>query len=171
MSQTNEALPLPSTDPSPAAPRGVTADTRIPLSVPRQKHSTPKIPGYYTRWFMDTEARVAQCLAAGYEFVTKEEVAVNNFSVAGDRGDVGGSDLGSRVTIVAGGEGANGQAARQVLMKLKNEFREQDLRAKEARSEKLVEALRAGKLTPEREGPEHRYVNHGNIFTKRRPLG
>lgn len=171
MSQTKEALPLPSPTESPAAPRGVTADTRIPISTPRQKHATPSIPGYYTHWFMDTEARVSQALAAGYEFVTKDEVAINNFGVANDRGELGGSDLGSRVTILAGGEGGNGQAARQVLMKLKQEFRDMDLKAKEARSEKLVEALRAGRLTPEREGPEHRYVNHGNIFTKRRPPG
>lgn len=173
--KTQEPLPLPSTpkgqEPSPAAARGVTADTRIPLSVPRQKHSAPNIPGYYTRWFMDTEARLAAAFQAGYEYVRKDEIAVNNHGIANDRGEVGGSDLGSRVTIVAGGTGEGGQAARQVLLKLRNEWRENDLAKKLEKSEDLVRALRAGRPPQDGGSPEHRYVNPGSLLSRRRPQG
>lgn len=176
---------LPSLDlPSPAAPQGraatalgVTAETRIPLSGGRLKLSTPKIPGYHCHWFADRSDRVEAAVAAGYEFVEKGEVSVNNLGVAREAATGAGTDLGSRVSIVAGGDN-NGQALRLVLMKIRQEWRDKDMRARENSSDALVAALTRGQAgsaqMPGEADTSHRYIGEGggrrpqkSIFTKR----
>lgn len=160
--------------PSPAAQRqagGVDSRTRVPLNSVRAKLAVPAIEGYHTHWFLDTGTRIHDALRAGYEFVGKGEVAVPNHSLAADRETGDGTDLGSRVTIVSGGEGEGGQAGRLVLMKLRQEWRDADMKAREQVSDRLVDALRAGSIADQGKGgsPEHRYAGQQNrsIFTKR----
>lgn len=166
--------------PSPAAETtkfGVSEATRIPLSGGRMKLQVPKIPGYHLYWFLDKPGRVEAALAAGYEFVQKDEVQVPNHQIAAPRTKTDGTDLGSRVTVVAGGE-EGGQAQRHVLMKLRQEWRDKDMKAREAKSDALVAALTRGNA----QGPDkmpgdadtsNRYLGrHGQpnprtIFTKR----
>lgn len=134
--------------PSPAAPSatafGVTANTRIPMGGGRQKLAVPNIPGYHPHWFVDAADRIASAIASGYEFVTKTEVAVNNHGIGADRDQSEGTDLGSRVSIVAGGTGESNQALRLVLMKIRNEWRTADMRKREEAADRLIAALTRG---------------------------
>lgn len=162
---------------SPAAdqtPGVVTRTTRVPLSVPRAKLAVPPITGFHTHWFLNKPERIAQALAAGYQFVAKGDVPVPNHSLGGDRGQADGTDLGSQISVIAGGdESSGGQPARLVLMKIRQEWRDDDVKAREAQNDRLVEALRGG----EARGPNmpagldtsHRIAGRSNrnIFTKR----
>lgn len=161
------------TDVNPAADRTPEVRQRIPLSVPRAKLAVPDIPGYHCHWFIASEARMHAAIQAGYEFVSKEETVVPNHSLAtGDDQATGGTDLGSRVTIISGSTVENGQAVRLVLMKIRQEWRNEDMKAREAQSDKLVEALRAGKIADAQQANAdltHRYTgaSNRNIFRKR----
>lgn len=154
-----------------AAGSGITERTRIPLGGTRAKLAVPKIPGYHTHWFLDKNGRIEAAALAGYEFVEKSEVSVPNHSIAGDRSDRQGTALGSRVSIVAGADDeAQGQPARLVLMKLRQEWRDADMKSREEANDKLVAALRNGSIA-DREGgdPSGRYTKPSNrtMFTKR----
>ena len=87
--------------PANAAPR-VTDRTRIPMSTPRQKLSVPEIPGYYMYWMKGTPDRLEQALDSGYEFVDRKETTLSNHLIGGDTKLEGNSDLGSRVSVLAG---------------------------------------------------------------------
>lgn len=91
----------------------------IPMSVPRQRLSAPDIPGYVSYWFMGLPDRIQQAMAAGYTWVDSNEVNLSNFDLAGDGRPIGGTDLGTRVSTVAGGiyEGTM-QPQRLYLMKI-----------------------------------------------------
>jgi len=118
--------------------------TRIPMSVPQTKLSAPEIPGYHCHWMLGTAARIAQAQRAGYTFVEQDEVDVNNFDLAGDPEDSGNTDLGSRVSIVAGSAGDNEKdnALRLYLMKLPNEYWEEDQKLIADRNEQIAAGLR-----------------------------
>jgi hypothetical protein len=118
--------------------------TRIPLSVPQRKLEVPDIPGYYTRWFRGTPQRLAQAERAGFEFVTPDEIQLNNVSVGGDAKKDGNSDLGTRVSVVEGGEiDGVGQAVRMYLMKQKLEYYQQDAALSQKRNDSVADALTA----------------------------
>lgn len=118
---------------------------RIPLSVPQRKLEVPEIPGYYCRWFRGTPQRLAQAEQAGFEFVGPDEVSLNAVAVGGDASKSGNSDMGSRVSVIEGGEtdGA-GQAVRMYLMKQKLEFRREDNAITQERNDSIADALTAG---------------------------
>lgn len=123
---------------------GVSRTTRHSLAAPRAKLAIPDIPGYHCHWFRGG-ARVEQAIAAGYEFVDKGEVPVANHGIASSREKTDGSDLGSRISIIAGGtDTETNQTSRLYLMKLRQEWRGDDLKAKQARNDQLVDALRRG---------------------------
>lgn len=157
----------PAADPKPL-PR-----QRVPLSVPRAKLAVPEIPGFHCHWFVNSEARILAAQQAGYDFVRKDETLVPNHSLAtGDEEATGGTDLGSRVTVVSGETNESGQAVRLVLMKIPLEWRNEDMKAREAQSDKLVEALRAGKAGDSMQAGAdltNRYTSasNRNIFRKR----
>lgn len=138
--------------------------TRIPMSVPTLRLAVPEIPGYYCHWFLGP-IRVQRALKAGYEFVESDEVSTTNFDLAGNLSDNGSTDLGSRLSVV-GGTDEKGAPERLYLMKLKNEYREEDVEANIRRNEKLAQAINAGAATGER--PEHSYIKDApNIFTRK----
>lgn len=143
---------LPGAGPAtnPANPRAtrVTEATRRPMSLPQLSLQVPEIPGYYLYWFLDNQ--IEQALQAGYEFVDREEVTLNNRGVANDQTEDGNDDLGSRVSRVAG-QSDGIQANRLYLMKLRQEWRDQDVAAMGARNEGIAAALRGGVST----GNEH----------------
>lgn len=159
---------------NPATPQLERA-SRIPMSVPQQKLSVPDIPGYHLHWMLGTPERLSQALKAGYQFVEKDEVQVTNRNLADDADSDGGTDLGSRVTVVAGGDTtSNGQHVSLVLMKLRQEWWEEDQKRLEQHSDRLAAALRAGTPLPTDTGDaSNRYVDGGrtkmNMFQKRRP--
>ena len=135
--------------PANAAPR-VTDRTRIPMSTPRQKLSVPEIPGFSLYWMKGTPDRLGQALQSGYEYVDASETALSNHSLGGDARKDGSTDLGSRVSVIAGEDiGVDGQPIRLYLMKIKEEWHQEDLRAQAGASEKLRDQLTAGKVGAE----------------------
>ncbi len=163
--------PIPA---NPAADISITRETRIPLGGGRQKLAVPQRPGYHRHWFINRPERIAQALQAGYAFAKKGDVAVPNHSLAGDRTKTLGTDLGSQVSVIAGGEESfGGQPARLVLMEIPDEWRNDDIKAREAQNDRLVAALRRGDAdgpgSPGSLDKSHRVVgsSNRNIFTKR----
>lgn len=111
---------------------------RIPMSVPTRKLEVPALPGFYLYWFR--ESNVPRAQDAGYEFVTRDEISLNQHGVGSDRGLSGNTDMGSNVSIVAGvAEG--GGVERAVLMKLKQEWHKEDQDAIDDMNAKIMQAM------------------------------
>lgn len=146
--------------PSPANVREtrVTEATRVPMSLPELKLYVPDIPGYHLHWFRG--ARTPRALQAGYEFVDPQEVTLVNSGLADDASRSGNSDLGSRVSVVAGdADPASGSVERLYLMKIRQEWHEQDMAALEAKNETIAAALRGGvDVGSNPHGTEQRYI-------------
>lgn len=139
MEKMNEVLDNPATEPVVK----LSNKTRIPMSVPQQKLSAPDIPGFHTHWMMGTPARLAQAQRAGYTFVDGSETDTNNFDLAGDPEDSGSTDLGTRVSQVAGRDTSpDGDAVRLYLMKLPLELWEEDQKLIGDRNEQVAANLR-----------------------------
>ena len=145
---------------------------RIPMSLPQQKLATPDIPGYHQHWFLG--ARVKRALAAGYEFVDPDEVDVTNTGLADDASKSGNSDLGSRVSVLAGDMlGEDGSEQRLYLMKIKQEWWDEDQKILAERNEQIASTIRGGG-TPGVPAPEGAYIPDAhrkevaNIFTPKR---
>ncbi len=120
---------------------------RIPMSVPVQKLEVPDMPGYHLHWFTSDPARIQRALDGGYKFVDEKEVSTNNVSLGGDTAASGNTDMGSRVSIVSGGDlGRDGQPMRLILMKIDMEWYEEDQKLLEARNDKVAAALTGGVL-------------------------
>lgn len=170
--QDKRALPSVAASRSETTEHGITAATRTSLAAPRAKLFVPPIPGYHTHWFRGG-IRVEQAIQAGYEFVKKGDVPVANHGIASSREDTDGSDLGSRISVIAGGVDVNdGQPQRLYLMKIKQEWRAEDMKSRQARNELLVDALKrgdAGKDQAQGLDLSHRKpgLSNRNLFSKR----
>lgn len=137
-------------------------DDFIPMSVPMQKLEVPEIPGYHLHWMRGTPDRLEQARRAKYEFVDPSEIRMNPTSLAGDASQSANTDMGSRVSVVAGGEISNGQAVRLYLMKVKDEYWRKSQDVLTDRSEKTAAALRTGLIGAESDAPADR----GARYTK-----
>jgi hypothetical protein len=161
---------------NPATPAGKTAAERkrIPMSVPVQRLEAPEIPGYHLHWFNGTAERLQRALDGGYEFVDEREMKINNVSLGGDSAKSGNTDMGSRVSIVSGQDmGKDGQPNRLVLMKIKQEWYEEDQKLVENRNQKVVDTLLSG-LTGQGGDTSQRYVDKSrtaipDFFKPKRP--
>lgn len=153
--------------------RSAVERTRVPMSLPIQKLQVPEIPGWHLHWIMGTPSRLAQAQRAGYEFVEDTEVDLNRYGVADSPTSSGNTDMGSHVSVLAGSDTADGQAARLYLMKLREELWLQDQATLEARNEQTAVALRGPLGLQDPSGDNsHRYVpkdaNRNILFPKRR---
>lgn len=171
-----------STIPNPANARAVSADNRVPMSLPLQKLEMPKIPGYHTHWMRADESRIRQAMRAGYTFVEQADldeigVAARNFDVAGDATANGNSDLGSRITVLSGNEtDATGRPVRLVLMKMPQEWRDADMKAQAESADRTVAALRSDQGVSQEEAAKrqhdmsnrYRGESNRNLFSKRK---
>ncbi len=151
---------------------------RIPMSVPVQTLSAPEIPGYHLHWFNGTQARLQRAIDGGYEFVTHDEMRLNAVGLGSDTTHSGNTDMGSRVSVVSGSEvGPDGQAIRMVLMKIKQEWYEEDQKLVEERNDKVAASLKGGMVGSEMPGSgdtSNRYVDKSrtkipDMFTKKAP--
>lgn len=127
--------------PANAPEKKVDARSRVPMSVPQRHLEIPDMPGYHLHWFLTS--RVGRALRAGYEYVDPEDVDVNNFDIAGDASASGNSDLGSRVSVPAAIGGDSDE--RLYLMRIRQEWWEQDQEALADTNEGIAKALRGGK--------------------------
>lgn len=111
---------------------------RIPMSIPQRRLEVPPIAGYHLHWF--TDANVPRAIQAGYEFVDSKEVPVNQLGVATSRSISGNADLGSHVKVI-GGVGEDGKPSYLTLMKLKEEWWQEDQRTLEKRNADTLAAI------------------------------
>lgn len=126
MSQRQASPADPSTTPSDAERK------RIPFDGPTLRLVVPEIPGYVLYWFLDSPGRIERAQQASYEFVDRDEVKVNNRELGSSVLTDGNTDMGTRVSTVAGGRDVNarGEATRLYLMKIKEEWWREDQEAK-----------------------------------------
>ena len=137
-------IPMANTaNPANAQAKRVTEATRIPMSVPHLRLEVPKVPGYHLHWFLSQN--IPRALKAGYTYVDEEEVDVVSTTLGNGAEESGSTDMGTRISVVAGGiiEGTT-DAQRLYLMKLPEEWREKDMAALEAVNEGVAKALRSG---------------------------
>jgi hypothetical protein len=152
-------------NPANSSARKVDDATRIPMSLPRLMLEVPGIEGYVLHWFADRPGRVSRALQGGYEFVSPEEVQLNNFGFANDMMADGNTDLGSRISV-HGGTSDTGGAERLYLMKIRQEWYDKDMALREQATDRVVSALRAGDVGAEK-APANRYAkNTDNLFTR-----
>lgn len=150
---------------------------RIPMSVPVQKLEAPDIPGYHLHWFLGTPERLQRATDGGYEFVDERELRLNNVSLGGDSAKSGNTDMGSRVSVVSGQEiGRDGQPTRLVLMKIKQEWYEEDQKLVEGRNQQVIDTLLGGLQDGGSGDTSHRYVdkkrtNIPDFFKRKLPAG
>jgi len=134
----------------------------IPMSSGVQRLQVAARDGYHRHWFRGEPNRIARAQQAGYSFVAKEDVKVNNFDLGGDANASGDTDLGSRVSVISGDDVDNsGQPGRLYLMECPNAYYEYGQRILADRNESVAEALRGGKIGVDRETSEDsskRYV-------------
>ena len=151
---------------------------RVPMSVPVQRLEAPDIPGYHLHWFNGTAERIQRAFDGGYEFVDERELKINNVSLGGDSAVSGNTDLGSRVSVVSGQMlGNGGQPTRSILMKIKQEWFEEDQKLVDGRNEQVAAALRGGLLGAEKDAPGDtalRYLDKArtkipDLFLPKRP--
>lgn len=111
---------------------------RIPMSAVRRRLEVYPIPGFYLYWFK--EENVPAALAAYYEPVSRHEVTiqVNSPGITGEAG--GNTDMGSGVSIIAG-HGDGGQPVRLVLMKLPEEYHQEDMKGLEEKNVSIMQAI------------------------------
>jgi hypothetical protein len=160
---------LANKNPSNAPEKKVKDKTRIPMSVPQLRLAVPEIPGYHLHWMLGTPARLAQAQKAGYTFVEDDEADVNNFDLGGDASASGNSDMGSRVSLVAGGDtGADGEATRLYLMKLPESDWESDQAKLAVLNDEVAANLRGDNQIEEGYIPNSHKKNVAELFRKKK---
>ena len=129
-----------------------TREKRRPFGVPVSRLSVyVDVPGFHLRWINDEPGRLALALQSGYSFVEPEEV-----------GRVG--DEANRVKEQAGVQRDGSTPLFMYLMKIPQEYYEEDRTLLDGQVDKIDEAIRAGKL--EKQSGDGRYVPSGGISYK-----
>jgi len=159
--------------------KAVTERTRIPMSIPNQHLAVPDIPGFHTHWFLSKN--VHRALRAGYEYVNPEEVELVAYGLADDLAGGGSSDLGTRISHIASSQVDNtGQPERLYLMKLRQEWWDDDQKLIEKANDRIAAALRGGDPVNESERDadyeQHKHIpewapqrqrGNNNLFVKK----
>ena len=146
---------------SPAPKQKTPERKRIPMSVALRKLEVPELPGYHLHWFL--ESRVPRAIQGGYTLVQDGEVPINQRSVGTDSLISGNGDLGGGVKIV-GGTAEGGGAEYLVLMKIPQEWFDEDQAALRNRHNDTIGSIFKGEeiLGSEKDAEEDegtRYVN------------
>lgn len=144
--------PLNTQNPGNAPARTKAERQRVPMSVPVQKLSVPDMPGWHLHWFLNSPSRIQRAQQGGYEFVDSSEISLNNADLGGESTQSGNTDMGSQVSVVAGKQLAdNGQPERLILMKIRQEWYEEDQKLLDQTSARTVAALSGGMVGAEKE--------------------
>lgn len=139
---------------------GVTVDNFVPMSVPQARLQVPPRAGWHRHWIRNEPGRIERALNAGYQFVDQSDVHLPSRSLGGPPEESGNSDLGSRVSIAAGGYTDGGQAQRLFLMECPLSLYERAQAMLQKVNDGTVEALSAGQTG--RHSPQDR----GNTYVK-----
>lgn len=105
-----------------------------------------QIEGYHLHVFTDVGARIQQAMDSGYEFVRPEEVGGVSENVVSRNGD-----LGERIRFLVNPR-AEGSEQYGYLMKIRQEWYEEDQAELQAKNNLIDAAIRKGKTTPNTEG-------------------
>jgi hypothetical protein len=116
-----------------------------------------QIPGYHMHIFTDTENRIQNALDGGYEFVRPNEVEGVSENVVSRNGD-----LGERIRFLVNAK-ASGSEQYGYLMKIRQEWYEEDQAALQEKNNRIDHALRKGKIAGD--NPSF-YVPNGGISIK-----
>ena len=140
------------------APAATARRRRIPMSVARRKMEVEALPGFHLHWF--SEANVALAIDAGYEFVSKDEISLNQLGVGANHNMSGNTDMGSRLSIIGSLTGPSGGPERAYLMRLKEEYRKEDVVEMARIAAAPLEAIFQGEMIA---GPEGKVNERGEL--------
>jgi hypothetical protein len=99
-----------------------------------------QIAGYHMHIFNDEPGRIEEALAVGYEFVLPDEVGGVTTNVVSRN-----TDIGDKVRFLVG-TNAKAEPQYAYLMKIQQEFYEEDQAALQAGNDRVDDAIRGGKL-------------------------
>lgn len=117
---------------------------RVPFGVPKSKLEISQgIPGYHLHWINDSPGRVHEAQAGGYEFVTPSEV--------GWEQDGTEQRVKKRVGLQE-----DGSAMNAYLMKIRQDWYEEDQQKIQAVQDQFDDAIRRGTLNEQ--NTDKRYV-------------
>ena len=158
---------------NPASEKPVLPKGYRPMSAGQRKLEVPDLEGYRIYWFRDDPGRIEDAMRAGYTFVDKDEISLNDLDLAGSGSGSKGDDMGDRVSRAQGGGAMVGnQPARLYLMKVPLEIAEYAQAMLNERVDAVAEALRGGKMGQEKLSGRDRqstYVKDINapLFTRK----
>lgn len=143
-----------------------------PMSLGNKQLEVPEKPGYHRRWFRSEPGRIARAQRAGYQFVSPEDVDLNNFDLGGDAKVSGNTDMGTRVSIISGERAdSTGQPGRMYLMECPTELYELSRKNIDEINNDIATAIRDGKVEKAGEDNSHKYVKKSGVadlFTPKR---
>ena len=162
---------------NPASSRGAAERKRVPMSVPVQRLESPDIPGYHLHWFTGSPERIQRALDGGYEFVDERAMLPGHVLQILSNDDAFPLHVPAFMVVSGDEVGKDGQPVRMILMKIKQEWYEEDQKLVEQRNEQVAAALRGGLMGAERDAAgdtQHRYVDPKltkipDLFTPKRP--
>ena len=105
-----------------------------------------QIPGYHLHIFTDVGSRVQEAIDSGYEFVTPTEIGGVSENVVSRNGD-----LGERIRYLVNPR-AEGTEQFGYLMKIRQEWYEEDQAEFQVKNNRIDAAIRNGKVTGENQG-------------------
>ena len=114
---------------------GVGRAERVPLGSYRQKLTAPERAGFHRRWINDNGDRIVQAEAGGYQFVEDER----------DR-DEAGRGVKRFMTV---GVKEDGSPLKAYLMEIRQEFFDEDQKAKQSKIDEVEAAIKRGKVESE----------------------
>lgn len=115
---------------------------RLPFGIPRSKLSVYKeVPGYHLHWVNDEAGRIYAAEQGGYEFVEPQEVGVDTQE--------------TRVKVLVG-KTESGDGLFAYLMKIRQEWYEEDQEEIQSQIDSIEYAMKKG--TFESEPGQNRYV-------------
>lgn len=117
------------------------------------------IPGYHLCYINDVPGNIMQAKDGGYEFVSSKEVEFGNDSVVSRNATEG---TGVKVLV---GTNEDNSPMFAYLMKIRNEFYEEDQADIQAYSDKINEQIRGGNIEGS-VGRDGRYIPKSGIIIK-----
>jgi hypothetical protein len=138
--QAEKEMPAPAEDGATRKRRNVFNGTEAKVGVREQ------IPGYHLHVFTDVGGRIQEAMDSGYEFVTPAEVGGVSENVVSRNGD-----LGERIRYLVNPR-AQGSEQFGYLMKIRQEWFEEDQAELQAKNTRIDTAIRQGKVTGDSPG-------------------
>lgn len=160
--QSNSNVQTPQENPNPATSADVEFDESkwVPMGSKSGRLKVPHKPGWHRHWFRTEPGRIERAMQAGYRFVDPAEISMIPQQLGGTPEQGGSTDLGSRVSVAAGGFADNGQALRLYLMECPQHLYERAQAMLQADTDHTVQALAAGR------GGKDDYAEAGNSYVK-----